>query len=505
MRYSVHVMTTSIDSWTQFCRYLILGTESSYYVSSNKLQTEVAQCIDDLFLLGYAHHMIREIEEVSVDGRAPKQSYALKALAQIASKNDELRAHVFNTVLPKVCRTFSTLSEFLSYMPKVSWGRNTRRALESFMFSMTPKQLAYQFTKYRNRNGYRPIDLLRLVHPHAGNAATNQKEYEEVFAYIADKWATETFSDIHSYLTSIHTLRYTVDMEEVTRILSEYQLSWEHIGKQENLKHVHVWNTLLSNGLPYTAMLRNIMRMCNMQGINQDLIVRRLVDAQAIQGSRIHPIQILQALKSVQERCCAPNDVVMEVIQGLEKAFELSFENLEPTSKRFLVAIDVSGSMRGSKCVGMNQLTACDAACAIALAFVKREPYVATMAFSHELVPFHIHKDMTLEGIGNKMKTIPFGATDCSMPMKYALDKGWEIDCFVVITDNETNCHKYSPKDMLETYRAQVNPNAKMIVLSTASTQVSIADPDDIGMLDIAGVDASLFTIIHAFLNAYRK
>ena len=33
---------------------------------------------------------------------------------------------------------------------------------------------------------------------------------------------------------------------------------------------------------------------------------------------------------------------------------------------------------------------------------------------------------------------LPFGGTDCALPIKYAIDNGIEVDTFLVITDNET-------------------------------------------------------------------
>jgi 60 kDa SS-A/Ro ribonucleoprotein len=218
-----------------------------------------------------------------------------------------------------------------------------------------------------------------------------------------------------------------------------------------------------------------------------------------VKESRVHPIQVIQAMKMMSTKC----EDRIDVLAALENVLEMSFKNIEPTSQRFLLALDVSGSMEMSRCIGMKHLTARDAAAAVALSFVKREPYVKTMAFMDKFVPMPLHDQMTYQDIHNYMKGLPFGATDCSLPMQYALDQGILVDCFVVITDNETNTNQRPPHEVLNEYRRKYNPNAKLVVLSTSSTDVSIADPNDLGMLDIAGMDSAVFQVIRTFVNGY--
>jgi len=43
-------------------------------------------------------------------------------------------------------------------------------------------------------------------------------------------------------------------------------------------------------------------------------------------------------------------------------------------------------------------------------------------------------------------------------------------------------------------------PNAKLIVMGMASTEFTIADPDDPGMLDIVGLDAAVPDLIRSFV-----
>lgn len=483
-------MSFGIDDWNAFRRFLILGSESSCYQPAVTTQSLTCSCIERLIHDGKGQDMLQEILDISNDGRAPKQSYALYALAKIAELSPELKRKIFSAdYLSKVCRTFSTLTEFLQCFEKVSWGNNTRSGIEKWMYQFPARHLAFQFTKYRNRNGYTPKDILRLVHP-----KSEDESYQELFAYVADKWENAAASDIHDYLEAADTLRKTEDLDIALEMINEHRFGWEHIGKQKLLKEASIWNTFLIDGMPYHAMLRNIVRMLNLPSLNRSVLCESIVNKNAIQHSRVHPIQILQAYRMVKN-CGMAEDVA----EFLDLAFDTSFDNVKPTHQRFMLALDVSGSMDCSKCVGMKTLTARDAAAAIALAFVRREPYVTTVAFSCDLTPLTIGKEDSLQKVIRTMSQLPFSSTDCSLPILYALDKKQVVDCFVMITDNETNCNREDPHTVLERYRKEVNPNAKMVVLATASTNVSIANPSDAGMLDIAGMDSSVFQIIQQF------
>jgi 60 kDa SS-A/Ro ribonucleoprotein len=56
------------------------------------------------------------------------------------------------------------------------------------------------------------------------------------------------------------------------------------------------------------------------------------------------------------------------------------------------------------------------------------------------------------------------------------------------------------PTKALQRYRKEMNmPHAKLVVLAFSVTEFSIADPDDPGMMDIAGLDSAVPRIIREF------
>ncbi len=83
--------------------------------------------------------------------------------------------------------------------------------------------------------------------------------------------------------------------------------------------------------------------------------------------------------------------------------------------------------------------------------------------------------------------------------MVHALANGWEVDTFVVYTDNETWAGTIHPVQALQRYRQEAGIPAKLIVVGMTATGFSIADPSDAGMLDVVGFDASAPAVMADF------
>jgi len=92
------------------------------------------------------------------------------------------------------------------------------------------------------------------------------------------------------------------------------------------------------------------------------------------------------------------------------------------------------------------------------------------------------------------------GGTDCAQPMLYALEKKRKVDVFIVYTDCETYAGHIHPAKALQNYRKEMGINAKLIVVAMTSNGFTLADPNDSGMLDIAGFDSSAPSIIREFV-----
>ena len=66
-----------------------------------------------------------------------------------------------------------------------------------------------------------------------------------------------------------------------------------------------------------------------------------------------------------------------------------------------------------------------------------------------QLTPLPLTPSMRLDDAVKAVSDLPFGGTDCALPMLHALEKGLKVDAFVVYTDSETWAGKIHPVQAL--------------------------------------------------------
>ena len=96
---------------------------------------------------------------------------------------------------------------------------------------------------------------------------------------------------------------------------------------------------------------------------------------------------------------------------------------------------------------------------------------------------------------------LPFGRTDCALPMLHAMELKMNVDCFIILTDSETWAGNIHPVEALRQYRHKSGIPAKLIVVGMVSNEFSIADPDDAGMMDVVGFDSAVPELITDFVT----
>jgi 60 kDa SS-A/Ro ribonucleoprotein len=278
--------------------------------------------------------------------------------------------------------------------------------------------------------------------------------------------------------------------------------------------------------MPLGALVRNlgVMTKVGLVAPASDAartVTGRLSDREALRGARVHPVAVLAAMKTyAQGRGMKGSGTwapVAQVVDALDQAFYLSFENAPTTGKRIMLALDVSGSM-GASVFGMDYLSCREASAAMALVTAATEPqhrFVAFTAgdypsrwsrthgaqFNAGLSALAISPRQRLNGVVRQIETLPFGGTDCALPMVEALKHRWEIDAFVVFTDNETWAGAIHPAQALRLYRERMGIAARLVVVAMASNGFSIADPDDGGMLDVVGFDTATPGVVAEFIR----
>jgi 60 kDa SS-A/Ro ribonucleoprotein len=193
-------------------------------------------------------------------------------------------------------------------------------------------------------------------------------------------------------------------------------------------------------------------------------------------------------------------------VDALDAAFYAAFGAVEPSGKRMLLALDISGSM-GMPVSGLP-VTCREASAALALVTAATEPTHDVVGFSSTggdwsrdaaLRKLGISPRQRLDDVLAAVSGLPFGGTDCALPMLYAAERRLNVDTFVIYTDNETWHGEVHPHQALREYRERSGIDAKLVVVGMTATKFSIADPADAGMLDVAGFDSAVPTLITDF------
>jgi 60 kDa SS-A/Ro ribonucleoprotein len=493
----------AVDDWTRLDRFLVLGAEGgSYYATEQKLTIDNAGAVHRCIIQD-GGRAVRRIVEISEAGRAPKNDPAVFALAMAASMgNADTRAAAL-AALPRVCRIGTHLFQFAESIQGFrGWGRALKRAVGAWYAAKEPPDLAYQLVKYQQRNGWSHRDLLRMAHPKVETGSLTDTALRWAVGKIDE--TTPTTDGPLALIGAFEEVKRATTVPEIVRLIRGHGLVRECVPTRW-LGGAGVWEALLDK-MPMTAMVRNLATMTRLGVLVPEssatrLVAARLTDGERIRHARLHPVAVLMALRTYAagqgERGHHAWTPVPQIVEALDDAFYAAFATVAPTGKRWLLGIDVSGSM--STPVAGTQMSCCEGATAIGLVTAHVEEHCTICAFADGLRPLPITARSRLDDALRHTRGVNFGGTDCSLPMQYALERRIPVNVFVVLTDSETWAGGIHPVQALREYRQRMGIPAKLIVVGMVSTGFSIADPDDRGMLDVVGFDAAVPQLMSDF------
>lgn len=493
-------------------RFLILGSEGGSFGQVEQDLTKANIKNLEIVLRNDPESLLKLVRHVSTEGLSFRQNALLFTYAKLcAHKKDSVRAEALRH-LNEICGISTNLFMFMGFVQENrGWGRALRGAVANWYLERTADELAYQMTKYRNREGFTHRDAIRLAHPDAENHPENVRAMlnfavRGVFSTDrgSKKHTTKKTCVMPNTLKGYLEVKDETDPKKIVEAIREYGLVREHIDNKF-FNDVAVWKAMLVR-MPVAAMVRNLGKMTSIGLFNDkealDIAVPRLVDPENIKRSKIHPMSILVASGVYSHGqgekgslFWTPNK---RIVEALQVAFVHSFNNVTPSGKNILVGVDVSGSMTHR--LQNTEVSSSHFAACMAMIVKRSEKNSGVVGFATKVKDLGINEKHTLDEIRKIMHAQTFGATDCSALMQFALDNKINVDTFVVITDNETNCNYIEPAKALRIYREKSGiKNAKLVVIATTATQFSIADPNDPYMLDIPGMSPDVPNIISAF------
>ena len=371
-----------VDDWIRLDRFLVLGSEGgSYYAGERALTRENAEAVIRCIAADGARAVAR-IVEISEAGRAPKNDPAIFALALATALGDEATKRAALAALPKVARTGTHLFQFAEAVQAMSrlgaWAAPGDRRLVSRASGGRARLSGDQVPAARGLVASRPA---APGAPADRRAGPRRELFDWVCRGTLDdrlardrrrrwRWARPRTGEAAAALIRAHDL----PREAVPTAL---------------LNETVVWQALLER-MPMTALVRSLAKLTAVDvlkpfGEGLPLVLSAFGDAERIRRARLHPLAILLGLSAYAQGRGDKGSLAWEplpqVVDALNAAFYTAFDAIEPTGKRLLLALDVSGSMGGGRVAG-TALTPREASAAMALTTAATEASTHIVGFA---------------------------------------------------------------------------------------------------------------------------
>ncbi|MCL1467174.1 TROVE domain-containing protein [Argonema galeatum] len=479
--------------WKMLRRCLLIGTaKSTYYAGKQELTNDFVEVLKEAI----AQNPTKVAEEIlyASDGRSINNSAPIFALVLLSTGEAPEAKKAFQEIFPQVIRTGSHFYEWLNYTKSLrGFGKVIREVGKNWLSREDVKGLAYQLLKYQQRQGFSHRDSLRLFH-----VKPPTEDHRQLFEWVVKGWEELPTEIPSSALAQIWWYEWLKRNPALTpEAILKGRLTHEMaapVGKMDK----QAWQ-LLFNEMPIGAMLRNLGSLTELgvlkadEKANLERVEAVLNNKEHLRKGRIHPIDVLKALKTYQSggklgRSQKTWQPVSRIADILEKAVELSFDVVEPTGKVFMHAVDISGSMSAAV-VDSVGLSCCEIATTMALVTAKAEKNYMIRGFSTEFRDLGITAKDSFSSAIAKASNQNFGGTDASVAYRWMIKNNFKADVVCFWTDSESWAGSKHPSQALAEYRQKINPDIKAVYVTLAPYQITLVDPKDPLSWDMSGFD----------------
>lgn len=279
----------------------------------------------------------------------------------------------------------------------------------------------------------------------------------------------------------------------------------------------------------YMAIIRNLRNVLNANVSDHylDKIVNAIKDKNAIRKSKQFPFRFFSAYREIdnqnsqraflyeidnKQKINHPR--TSEVLDALEEAISISYNNIPHLPGTTLIACDVSGSMEHT-ISRHSRLERYDVGLLLGASVHKYTDKGIIGIFGDKWKQINLAK-LSSGIIANTIKMhekegeVGY-STNGYLVIQWAINNNLNVDRFLFFTDNQMWNSRYgdliSGRDMIEIndvfkeYKKQVNPNSKMYVFDLAGYGTMAFPPNNPSIVGIAGWSDKIFN----FINIYEK
>jgi len=422
-------------------------TANTFYVKGEKLAEEM---IDAFTRMAQKDPVF--LAKTIVYGREVgfRKEPPFVALAVLSKYSPEL----FKKIVHRVLQTPSDWRFFVDICRSRKIRKGVGRMIKREMITALKNMPAYQAVKYRSA----VIDMVRIARPR-----------EDVNPAVI-KYAMEGRLEGDPLFEAIAELRRMVregaSDEKIAELIEERRIPFEFV--VGNAKVTPAVAAALLRFAPWTNLLLNIVNYAEWGAFDHDpslvdAVARRLEDPGAIRKAKVLPTRLYVALREAENSWSVPE----RVKRALERALELSVENIPALPGKVAVAADVSDSMNTRLLSDKSNVTAAEVAGLFAsLLLWKQRGDVILLPFRDEVVPEIAAKARTAERLVDAVKAFyPSGGTSLSAPVRYLIESREGVDYFIGITDNEEWVGEPFVRAWAE-YKVSVSPGAKAVLIT---------------------------------------
>ena len=270
--------------------------------------------------------------------------------------------------------------------------------------------------------------------------------------------------------------------------------TWEtELSAKGNTKET--WEELIDSGkVGYMALLRNLRNIVDAEPSNIQKVLDKIADPEAVRKSKQLPFRFLSAYRNIPENKWDG----LNARSALERAAEISVENLPRIPGKTVIAIDASWSM--SCTLSKNSDVTChDISVLLGIIASKICEKSIVWTFNNSLNNF------TENSSGNILHAAmhgshPYGGTNMYLPFEEILRDRIVADRIIILSDNECNYHfgdfygSRTVQTLADECRNELNPNfwVHAVDLQGYGTQQFIGNKTNI----IAGWSEKVFEFI---------
>ncbi|MBP7133783.1 TROVE domain-containing protein [Patescibacteria group bacterium] len=330
----------------------------------------------------------------------------------------------------------------------------------------------YAYAKY-NAKGRKVTfrDVLRIVH-----AKPKDKAEEALFNYLI-------YGNINEVLLPKIAARAkllkkeTLDTEAIA-LAAQCQATWEVLSSKFG-RSAATWDATA----PYLPFMAGIRNLGNIMEVGADKALTRVVgmlrNRETVLASRQLPFRFYSAHKAVLERSADNDGRRGEVLDALQGALDFSVDSFPKLPGRTLVVTDNSASMDAtlSKKSIVSRKMVGNLMGAMAHRLCSHDSIVAVFGETFKVVPIS-GRDSVLTNMEKLNGTNVGHSTNAHLALQWLRTTKTKVDRIMLFSDMQ--CYGGSLAEELRRYRAEVNPNARMISIDLAdhgTMQVPASDP----------------------------